>query len=206
MKSLDRELTFVFDLAGVLLEWNPSAVYEELCQQSGRDMVEFFTNVMNDDIQRMISAGQPMQKVLADLVEKHPTWRDEINAWLERWDDMLVGAHDGAVSVLEELKERDYRNFALGNWSREEFDRAVPRFGFLSQFNGVLLSGDCGILKPDDRIYALAEERFNLRPEKTVFIDDRSDNVHAAIDRGWHGILFENPRQLYLVLMDYSIL
>ena len=108
--------------------------------------------------------------------------------------------------MVDELQERGHRVYVLGNWGREEFDRARPRFGVLEKFNDILLSGDCGILKPDPKIFALAEQRFNLIPENTVFIDDKSENVQTAINRKWNGIIFENPRQLYLVLMEYGIL
>ncbi len=119
---------------------------------------------------------------------------------------MVVGSIEGTVSVVEELKERGHRVYVLGNWGRDEFERASGRFAFLELFDDILLSGDCGVLKPDEKIFALAEKQFGLVAANTIFIDDRADNVHAAIQRNWNGIVFENPRQLYLVLMDYGIL
>ena len=201
-----RELTLVFDVAGVLLEWNSAAVYDDLLAGSGTSTREFFSTVIDSDAQHAMSAGRPMAEVLDDCIRKHPRWEQEIRAWLERWDEMLVGEIGGTVSVIGELRERGYRVFLLGIWAREEFDCARKRFPFLDSVDDVLLSGDCGILKPDPGIFRLAETRFGLVPEKTVFIDDRKDNVMAAIELGWNGIVFEDPRQLYLVLMDYHIL
>ena len=202
----DKDLVFVFDMAGVLVEWDQHILFDPLFDQSGKDRDAFFKNVFGDEVQTAISAGQPMEKLISDLVKKFPAWSSEIQTYWERWDEMLIGAIDGTVSVVDELQERGHRVYVLGNWGREEFDRARPRFGFLKNFDGILLSGDCGILKPDPQIFALAEQRFNLIPEQTVFIDDKSENVQTAINRGWNGIIFENPRQLYLVLMEYSIL
>jgi 2-haloacid dehalogenase len=119
---------------------------------------------------------------------------------------MLRGEIPGAVAVLEELRERGYRTFALGNWSREEFGWARPRFPFLDGFDDVLLSGDCGVLKPAAEIFRLASQQFGLRPEHTVFVDDRATNAEAAVALGWNGLVFEDPRQLYLVLMEYGFL
>jgi len=70
----------------------------------------------------------------------------------------------------------------------------------------VLLSDDCGLVKPETEIYAWAEQQFTLNPKKTVLIDDREENVLAAVNRGWNGIVFRDPRQLYRTLMDYGIL
>ena len=206
MDMPDKDLVFVFDMAGVLVEWNEQVLFGPVCNQSGKNQDEFFTDVFGDQVKTAISAGQPMEKLISDLVEKFPMWSSEIKTYWERWDEMLIGAIDGTVSVVGELQERGHRVYVLGNWGREEFNRARPRFDFLEKFDDILLSGDCGILKPDPNIFALAEQRFNLVPEETVFIDDKSENVQIAISRRWNGIVFENPRQLYLVLMEYGIL
>ena len=206
MQAAHRDLVFVFDMAGVLVEWDADALFGPVFAASGRDRDHFFNRVFGDDVQNAISAGQPMEGLLAGLVQEHPDWRCEINTYWERWDEMVVGAIDGTISVVDELKERGHRVYVLGNWGREEFERARPRFPFVERFDDILLSGDCGILKPDPEIFRLAEQRFNLVPEQTIFIDDRQDNVQAAIKRNWNGIVFENPRQLYLTLMDYNIL
>ena len=118
----------------------------------------------------------------------------------------LIGPIEGTVSVLQELKERGHHVYALGNWSIEEFADAKPHLLFLDYFDDILISGECGFSKPDSRFYELAEKRFQLVPEQTVFIDDLAENVHAAIERNWNGLIFEDPRQLYLTLMDNSIL
>ena len=207
MKDMpDKELVFVFDMAGVLVEWDQEALFGPVFEKSGKDQKVFFESIFGDEVQTAISAGHPMEKLISDLVEKFPVWESEILTYWERWDEMLVSAIDGTVSVVDELRERGHRVYVLGNWGREEFDRARPRFNFLENFNDILLSGDCGFLKPDSQIFALAEKKFDLVPEKTVFVDDKSSNVETAISRGWNGIVFENPRQLYLVLMDYGIL
>ncbi|MEM7291912.1 MAG: HAD family phosphatase [Pseudomonadota bacterium] len=198
--------TFVFDLAGVLLDWDPEPFYRDFFSTTPARYTAFFDRVLNDETQYAISAGEPMGTVLAARCELFPDFADAIDAWQTQWKSMLIGEIGGTVAALGELRERGHRTFALGNWSREEFDLIVDDFPFLQAFDGVLLSGDCGILKPDAGIYTLAEERFSLEPARTVFIDDRPDNVHAAISRGWNGIVFENPRNLYLTLMEYQIL
>ena len=202
----NRDLVFVFDMAGVLIEWNMDALYGPMFASSGRDLEEFYSRVLTRETLDEISAGKPAATVVAEQIEAHPLWKSEIESYWASWDDMVVGSIDGTVSVVEELKERGHRVYVLGNWGRDEFERARGRFPFLEVFDDILLSGDCGVLKPDTKIFELAEKQFRLVPANSIFIDDRADNVQAAINRNWNGIVFENPRQLYLVLMDYGIL
>jgi 2-haloacid dehalogenase len=206
MQIPNKKYRFVFDLAGVLLKWQPERFYEDYFVDTPEHYDYFFSHVMSDDVQRDISIGKPFDEVLADCIKRHPDYADAINSWREHWHTMLVGEIEGSVAVISELRERGYKIFLLGNWARQEFDWALTRFTFLCEFDDVLLSGDCGLSKPDDAIFALAEKRFELTPADTIFIDDREDNVMAAIGRGWNGIIFESPRQLYRTLMDYGLL
>lgn len=206
VEAPDHDLVFVFDVAGVLVEWNIEALYGPLCERSGRDLEQIADHVLGPLTQAEISKGAPIMPLLERLGRQYPEWKDEISAYWTRWDEMLVGVISGSISIVEELRERGHRLYVLGNWGRGEFERARPRMPFLELFNDVLLSGDCGLLKPDSEIFALAEQQFALVPGKTVFIDDREENVLAAINRGWNGIVFEDPRQLYLTLMDYGML
>ncbi|MCY4049905.1 MAG: HAD-IA family hydrolase [Gammaproteobacteria bacterium] len=205
-KAPDHDFVVVCDLAGVLVEWSIERLYGPLCQKSGRRPEQLVNHILGPSTQAKISMGAPIPPLLEQLKSQYPEWKEEISAYWTRWDEMLVGVISGSVSVLEELKERGHRLYVLGNWGRGEFERARPRMPFLEIFNDVLLSGDCGFIKPDPAIFAMAEQQFHLVPEKTVFIDDRKENVLAAIDRGWDGIVFENPRQLYLTLMDNGML
>ena len=197
---------FVFDLAGVLLEWDPLPLYLDVINGERGRAQHFLSSVMGDAAQREISAGRAVDAVLAECSERTPEFSEAIYAWRSRWQEMLRGEIAGSVAVLGELRERGYPTFALGNWSREEFEWARPRFGFLDGFDDVLLSGDCGVLKPDAEIFRRAEACFSLQPSQTVFIDDRPANAEAAVALGWNGLVFEDPRQLYRVLMDYGYL
>jgi len=206
VSELPSRTDFVFDLAGVLLDWDPLPLYLEVFDGDRREAEQFLTTVMGEAPQRAISAGRGIDAVLGDRAASFPQHREAVYAWRSRWHEMLRGEVAGAVAVLEELRERGYRTFALGNWSREEFHWMQPRCGFLDGFDDVLLSGDCGVLKPDPEIFLRAQKQFGLLPERTVFIDDRAANAEAAVALGWKGLVFEDARQLYLVLMDYGYL
>jgi len=192
--------SFVFDLAGVLLDWNPEPFYRQHFAGDHGRLTHFFEHVFNREAQMAISAGEPINAVIERLIDAHPDDATAVSAYRDHWHDMLRGEIGGTVSALGKLRERGYPIFALGNWSREEFEWAQSRFEFLNTFDQVLLSGDCGYLKPDERIFELAEQQFTLHAASTVFIDDKAENVRTAIARGWNGVVFENPSQLYLLL------
>ena len=206
MELPEKNIKFVFDMAGVLVNWDTNALYSQIFPEDENSKDVFFAEVMNHDAQNLISQGVPVDQVVNELIDEFPQWQKAISAYWDRWDEMLVGEISGTVSVIEELKERGCKVYLLGNWGRGEFERAKSRLSFIDFFDDILLSGDCGILKPDPGIFEIAEDRFKLITEQTIFIDDKKENVDAGIDRGWNGIVFENPRQLYLTLMEYSIL
>ena len=206
MKAPRLDTVFLFDLAGVLLEWNPEPLYVELFDGDRDAARRFIDEVMTDRRQSAISLGQPVNQVLEGAAAEFPALQGPIRAWWERWDEMVIGPIQGSLSVLGELQERGHRTYLLGNWSRQEFDRAAARYAFLSSFDGVVISGDHACMKPDHSLFQVAIDAFSLQPGRTVFIDDRADNVEAALEMGFNALLFENPRQLYLVLMEYGLL
>ena len=187
---------FLFDLAGVLVEWRVEPLYMALFGGDRERYRHFFAEVFTAEKQAEICKGRPIVEVLDELVSRWPEYAEPIRAWDERWDDMVVGAIDTTVSLSRALRARGCGTFLLGNWSREEFDRAVRRFDFLDEFGGAVIAGDHGIMKPDPGLFRIALERFGLDPTTTVFIDDSEANVATAIELGLEGIVFESPEQL----------
>jgi 2-haloacid dehalogenase len=122
------------------------------------------------------------------------------------WEQMLGYEHTGTVGILKKLHQSpDYTIYALTNWSGETFPVALQKFSFLSWFKGIVVSGDEKLVKPDPAIYKLLLERYGLDATTCVFIDDRADNVQAAVDLGFKGIQFSNDRQLHKPLLDLNI-
>ena len=133
---------------------------------------------------------------LQELAALHPGRRELIEAYWHRWPETLGGPIQGTVEILGELRARGVRTYALSNWSAETFPLARPRFPFLEWFDGILISGEAKLVKPDPRIFANLLERFGLEPGATVFIDDSAANVRAAELAGLTAIRFQTPVQL----------
>lgn len=187
--------TVVFDLGNVLVEWNPRRLYEQLIPDP--DALErFFSTVVTNDWIRAQDAGRSFADGIAVLSAEFPHYDAEIRAFWERWEEMVPGPIHGTVEILSELKRRGTPLYALTNWSAETFPLARPRFPFFDWFDGIVVSGEIGLVKPDARIYRHLLDQFGLRAEDCIFIDDSPANVAGADAVGITGLHFTSPEKL----------
>ena len=201
MNDSTRLPVFLFDLAGVLVDWQVEPVYLELFDGDRQAVGAFFRDVFTAQRMREVCTGRPIEELLDELCAAHPDQVEPIRAWYDRWDEMVTGPIEGTVEIARELRARGHPTYLLGNWSREEFDRASARFEFLGEFGGEVIAGDHGVMKPDASLFRIAIRRFALEPRTTVFIDDTAANVDAAVALGFRGIVFESPGQLRVALV-----
>ena len=143
--------TFLFDLAGVLINWETMDLYEEIFDGDREAVTQFFETVLTQHHLSEISKGRPTRDVLDQLKVTHPDYAAPLDAWMDDWDRMVTGPIEGTVDIARELREQGYATYILGNWSRDEFDHASARFTFLDEFHGVVISGDHGVMKPSAR-------------------------------------------------------
>ena len=120
----------VFDLGGVLIDWNPRHLYRKLFQHEA-EMEDFLANICTAQWNLLQDAGRSFTEACAALKLEHPDKVDMIDAWFERFDEMMAGPIAGIVDILAELAERNVFIYALSNWSAEIFFFAQKRFEFL---------------------------------------------------------------------------
>jgi 2-haloacid dehalogenase len=198
--------TIIFDLGGVLIDWNPEYVFLDAFNGDRKKMQWFFDNICTSDWNENQDAGYPLAQATKDLVEKFPEYEYYIKMFYGEWENMLGGSIDGTVKILETLiKSEKYKLVALTNWSHETFPIAQKRFEFLKWFEGIVVSGDEKTRKPFKDIYDITLNRFNITPEKSLFIDDNLRNIEAANALGINGIHFETPEKLIQQLKAYNI-
>ena len=189
--------TIIFDLGGVLIDWNPEYVFLDVFKGNRKKMQWFFDNICTSDWNENQDAGYPVAKATEDRVALFPEYEKEIRMFYGRWEDMLGNAIAGTVVILKHLiNTNDYKVVALTNWSAETFPIALERFEFLQWFEGIIVSGEEKTRKPFDEIYNLTLERFNINAENAIFIDDNLRNIEAAKNLGINGIQFKSPDQL----------
>jgi 2-haloacid dehalogenase len=194
----------VFDLGGVLIDWDPRRLYRKLLPDDAA-IEAFLTEVCTSEWNYRQDAGRTIAEAVAELTGRHPDKTQLIAAYYERWEEMLGGAIDDSVALLEELDRAGVPLYALTNWSRETFPIARRRFPFLSRFRGVVVSGEERAAKPDPRIYRILLERYRLDPAATLFIDDVAHNVEGARAAGMEGILFTSAADLRRQLAARSV-
>jgi len=186
----------VFDLGGVLIDWNPRYVYKTIFETE-TEMDFFFRDICTMDWNIKQDAGRTLAEATEVLIAQHPAWSEQIKAYYGRWEEMLGGPIDGTVAILKQfIEDERYRVYALTNWSAETFPVALERYDFLSWFEGIVVSGTEKCIKPHPQIYQILFDRYDLVPEESIFIDDNPDNVQGSIDLGMAAIRFENPSQL----------
>ncbi len=198
--------TIIFDLGGVLIDWNPEYVYLEVFNGDREKMQWFFDTICTHDWNENQDAGYPLQKATEERVALFPEHEELIRMFYGRWEEMLGGAIDGTVSILKSLIDNpNYKVVALTNWSHETFPIALEHFEFLHWFEGIIVSGEEKTRKPFNEIYELTLNRFNLEAETSVFIDDNLRNIKAAEQMGITGIHFKSPEQLQKDLEKMNI-
>lgn len=195
----------VFDLGGVLIDWDPRYLYRTLFADEVA-MEDFLTTVTTPEWNRAQDAGRPWSEAVEELAARHPDKRELIEAYRGHWPEMLGGPIEPTVDILRDLRATAVRLYALSNWSAETFAIARPRYPFLEWFDGIVISGEEGVIKPDARIFQVLLERYDLRPEETAFIDDHAPNVHAAAALGMQALRFTDAETLRSELHSLGLL
>jgi 2-haloacid dehalogenase len=196
----------VFDLGGVLIDWDPRHLYRKLFADNEAAMEDFLATVCTQEWHRHHDAGRSFAEGARLLKAEHPDKAELIDAFGNREGEMMAGSIAGTVEILQELRDREVPLYALSNWPAESFPHARQRFDFLGWFRGILVSGDVKVIKPDPRIFELLVERFAIDPLSAIFIDDVEANAAAARAFGIHAIHFTNPAALRAELVALGLL
>ena len=198
--------TVIFDLGGVLINWNPEHLYKKIFTHE-KDMRFFLDTVCTKEWNENQDAGYPLVQATNDLINKFPKYKDEINAYYTRWKEMFGDYNAQTVSILEKIHlQKKHRLLALTNWSAETFYPAKDSYPFLNYFEGIVVSGDEKIKKPDYKIYQILLDRYNVHAKESVFIDDALENTEAAKDLGFHTIYFKSASQMETELQNIEVL
>lgn len=198
--------TLVFDLGGVLIDWNPEYLYRSIFPDE-KERSWFLSTICTLDWNEEQDAGRTLQEGTEYLVKKYPEHESSIRAYYGRWKEMLGGPIHDTVEIFRQLKfDTGIRLYALTNWSAETFPVALELYEFLHWFDGRLVSGEEGIRKPSPEIYRLLISRFAIRPEETIYVDDNLRNVIPARELGFHGIHFKSPELFKEELIGLGVL
>jgi len=195
----------IFDLGGVLIDWNPRYVFRKVFD-SDEKTEWFLSNICTMAWNEQQDAGRTLKDATEQLQMEFPQWHNEIGLYYGQWEEMLGGPINDSVDLLSNLKRNNTHNlFALTNWSSETFPIALERFDFLSWFQGIVVSGHEKCIKPDRKIYQILLDRYSLKAENSVFIDDNKRNVAGALSIGMKAIHYKDTPSLKESLSELGI-
>jgi 2-haloacid dehalogenase len=196
----------IFDLGGVLLDWNPRYLYRKMFDDEAA-MERFLREVCTMSWHEANDRGVPFEVTCAELAAEHPEHAEHIWAWGTRTEEMVGGPIDGTVEILRQLTDdSSVRLFALTNMEAHTYPLRRERYEFLRWFEGTVVSSAEGVIKPDPRIYEVLLERYGLQPASTLMIDDSPRNIAAARALGIPTVLFESPEALRAELEAVGVL
>ena len=184
----------IFDFGCVLLHWDPHYLYDK--HFGSKEKTDWFieqicTTPWNDQT----DVGKTFAQAVAEKTAEHPEWEKEIRMYWEEWSTMIGGAVEGMEEWIKDLKAEGYKLYGLSNWSTETFPLVKDKYAMFGMLDGIVLSGEERIAKPDPRIYQILLDRYQLNPSECVFVDDRIKNTAAGEALGIRGIVFENCQQ-----------
>jgi 2-haloacid dehalogenase len=185
----------VFDIGGVLLDWDPRHLYRKLFADPD-EMAAFLGGICTPRWHQAHDLGADTEQSCRDLAAVHPSLAEEIMAWSRRSEEMIAGQIDEGVDVLAELTASGLRCLALSNMEADRFALRQARYPFFGYFDGCVISGIEGVAKPDRRIFEVLLSRYGLEPAATVFIDDTAANIAVARDLGLVAIRYSAGGQL----------
>lgn len=191
----------VFDFGGVLVDWNPHHLYDKYF--GSREKAEWFlNNICLYSWNLQMDGGKPFAEGVAELQAEHPEWSEAIAIYHTRWIEMMNGEIEGMASVIRRLKMAGYGVYGLTNWSAETFPMIRDTYPVFQEFDGIVVSGEEHLLKPDEAIYKCLLERYDLQAEESLFVDDNADNVVGARNVGMKAIQFTSAEELERELKD----
>ena len=186
----------IFDVGNVLYGWDPdSFLVRQIADDEAR--LRFIADTDLYGWHETLDGGRSYAEAAAELSEKFPQYAALIAAWSDRFGETITGPVPGVHEIVAALDARGVPLFGITNFSADFWPPFFERErAFFGRFRDIVVSGEVKLLKPDPAIYFLALDRFGLRPDETLFVDDRAINVEAAAAIGMEAQLFTTAADL----------
>ena len=201
---MNKVKNIIFDFGGVLVDWNPVYLYKNEFE-SETDMNYFLENICTPEWNIQQDAGRSLAEATEILQKEHPEYKELIGYYYARWEEMLGGVIKDSERVLKMLKTK-YPIYGLTNWSAETITIAYNKYDFFSHLKGIVVSGDEKLIKPDPKLYQVLLDRYDLKANESLFIDDNIHNIETAQKMGFHTIHFTENIDLEKVVREMGVL
>ena len=186
----------IFDFGGVLLDWDPRYLFRKVFKTE-EEIDSFLQNICTSEWNAQMDAGKPFAEGVKELSALHPEYAKEIAIYKDRWKEMVRGPIQDGVDIFNQLDaSQQFKLYGLTNWSAETFPFAFNTYKFLEKLEGIVVSGEEKMKKPEKRIFHLLLERYHLKPQECIFIDDNQNNINMANSIGINGILCKDFKKV----------
>lgn len=203
---MTAEIQYIaFDLGRVIVDWNPDYLFASLFDDRARRQYMLETVVTLDWIEE-VDRGKPLHQAVEERKSLYPEYAIELDAYGARWLETIPRLIDGTVDIKNQVEAKGYKTYALSNFGTDTYADAVEVFPVLAEFEGAVISGHEGYIKPEPEIYQILLDRYKLVPEQLLFIDDRADNVAQAHKLGIQAVQFTSPEALQSDLERLNVL
>lgn len=192
----------IFDFGLVLVDWNPVDGMREMGFSDSQIEV-FKKTIYSGRWEEYDGRLCTYEQVIAEFNELVPGYEKEV---LVLWDNiaMMTGQKPYAAEWISDLKSRGCSVYGLSNFGNIAWERCKPKYDFVDMLDGYVISSYEQCMKPDVRLYKILLDRYNLKAEESLFVDDRLNNIEAAKRLGMHGVVFENYEQAKDVVKQYQ--
>jgi len=185
----------IFDLGRVLVKFNVRNLFRKIITTE-EEIDYFLQNICTWEWHIQQDLVQDTSQVSAPLVQQFPKYQEAIEAFYGRFLEMIEGTYEKNVKLAMDLKQKGYSIYVLSNFPGDQYDKYEKHNSFLQIFDDKIISGHVGLAKPDTKIYQLAIDKFHLTPERSLFIDDKIENIEGAKQLGIQTIHLQNPDEL----------
>ncbi|MBR4841897.1 MAG: HAD family phosphatase [Bacteroidaceae bacterium] len=191
----------IFDYGNVLVDWNPAYLFLPYFK-GDKERCRYFTDhVCNREWFTRMDRGESMDVCVSELQKQYPQYADAVAMFRDRWFEMCNGEIPGMMELIDEIKAKGIGVYGLTNWPSDTFEEARHRFKTMGSIDKYVVSSSVKLAKPDPAIYRSLLSKYDLRAEECVFIDDRKDNVDAAVGLGMKGIVFPGTAEELKVIL-----
>jgi 2-haloacid dehalogenase len=185
--SSSQPLVVVFDLGGVIVDWNPRYLMDRAIPNA-RTREEFLAWIPAANLLPALDIAPDSRAAIGPIIAQHPEYAAEITTYIDRFEETVAGEFPDMAALALRLHSANIALYGLTNWAGDTFELVRPRLPTLTLMRDIVVSGHEGIIKPDPRIFELMCRRGNFTPSQAVFIDDSLRNAQAARSFGMAGI------------------
>ena len=195
----------IFDFGAVLVDWNPHYLFDSYF--GSKEKADWFlANICTAKWNGEVDRGMPISEAVKQLSEVYPEWATEIDMYFNRWLEMMGGEIPGMYELIQRLKSKGYGVYGLTNWSAETFCLVRHMYAIFDLMDGMVVSGEEHLLKPEPEIFHCLFGRYGLEPSECIFTDDNEANVDGARRVGLTAIRFRNAAQFEEELVALGVL